>query len=74
MALSLTPNRYRKHIPLLDLSRLLQSPAMQSNAGMANREGDVDLSEAQVDVPQLAFWLGFAWLGCQWHKSLFPLR
>jgi hypothetical protein len=39
MALSLTSNRYRKHIPLLELMCLLQSPAMRSNAGMANRRG-----------------------------------
>jgi len=30
---------------------LLQSPAMRSNAGMANRQGDVELRFAQVSVP-----------------------
>jgi hypothetical protein len=63
MALSLTSNRYRKHIPLLELRCLLQSPAMRSNAGMANRQGNVDLRFAQVSPPpQLALWLGLAWL------------
>jgi len=33
---------------------------MRSNPGMANRQGDVDLREAQVDVPQLTLWLGLA--------------
>jgi hypothetical protein len=27
------------------------SPALRSNAGMANRQGDVDLREAQVSAP-----------------------
>jgi hypothetical protein len=27
---------------------------------MANRQGDVDLREAQVSVPKLALWLGLA--------------
>jgi hypothetical protein len=31
---------------------------MRSNAGMVNREGDVDLREAQVSAPQLALYLG----------------
>jgi len=53
-------NRYRKHIPLLELRCLLLSPALRSKAGMANRQGDVDLSEAQVSVPQLELWLGLA--------------
>jgi hypothetical protein len=39
---------------------------MWSNADMANRQGDVDLREAQLDVPQLAIWLGLAWLGLAW--------
>jgi hypothetical protein len=51
MALSLTSNRYRKHIPLLELRCLLQSPAMRSNAGMANRQGDGDLHFTQVSAP-----------------------
>jgi hypothetical protein len=47
---------------------------MRSNAGMANRQGDVDLRFAQVSAPQLAqlallfglAWLGLAWLGLAW--------
>jgi len=35
---------------------------MRSNAGMANRQGDVNLCFAQVDVPQLDLWLGLPWL------------
>jgi len=31
---------------------------MRSNAGMANRQGDVDLRFAQVSAPQLQLWLG----------------
>jgi len=31
---------------------------MRSNAKMANRQGEVDLREAQVSAPQLTFWLG----------------
>jgi len=27
------------------------SPALRSNAGMVNRQGDVDLREAQVSAP-----------------------
>ena len=38
---------------------------MRSNAGMANRQGDVDLRFAQVSAPQLELWLGLAWLGCR---------
>jgi hypothetical protein len=34
---------------------------MRSNAGMANRQGDVDLREAQVSTPSQIF--GLAWLG-----------
>jgi len=30
---------------------------------MANRQGDVDLREAQVSAPQLTLWLG---LDCSW--------
>ena len=33
---------------------------MQSNAGMANRHGDVDLRKAQVSAPPLTLWLGMA--------------
>jgi hypothetical protein len=36
---------------------------MRSNAGMANRQGDVDLRFAQVDVSLLTLWLGSARLG-----------
>jgi hypothetical protein len=54
MALSLTSNRYRKRIPLLELRCPLQSPAMRSNAGMANRQ------------LALLAWLGLAWLGLAW--------
>jgi len=28
---------------------------------MANRQGDVDLREAQVSAPQLELWFGLAW-------------
>jgi hypothetical protein len=34
---------------------------MRSNAGMANRQGDVDLRFAQVSAPSQNF--GLAWLG-----------
>jgi len=33
---------------------------------MANREGDVDLRNAQVSAPNLTLWLGLAWLGLAW--------
>jgi len=33
---------------------------MRSNAGMANRQGDIDLREAQVNVPPFNT---LAWLG-----------
>jgi len=33
---------------------------MRSNAGMANRQGDVDLRFTQVSTPQLTLWLGLA--------------
>jgi hypothetical protein len=46
----------------LELGSLLQCPAMRSDAGMTNRRGDVDLRFAQVSAPQLALWLGLAWL------------
>jgi len=43
---------------------------MRSNAGMANRQGDVDWHEAQVSVlPVNTYglaWLGLAWLGLAW--------
>jgi len=35
---------------------------MRSSARMANRQRDVDLREAQVDIPHLELWLGLAWL------------
>jgi len=34
---------------------------MRSNAGMVNRQGDIDLHFAQVFVPQLEHWLSLAW-------------
>jgi len=43
---------------------------MRSNAGMANRKGDVDLRLAQVAAPQLELWLGLAWLCLAWKLSL----
>jgi len=39
------------------------SPAMRSNGGMANREGDVELRFAQVSAPSSHF--GLAWLDCK---------
>jgi len=36
---------------------------MRSNAGMANRQGDVDLRFPQVYALHLTLWLGLAWLG-----------
>jgi len=36
---------FKIDIPLLECRCLLLSPAMRSNAGMANRRGDVDLCE-----------------------------
>jgi len=33
---------------------------MRSKAGMANRQGDVDLRFARVSAPQLTLWLGLA--------------
>jgi len=36
---------------------------MRSNAGMANRQGDVDLRKVQVSTPQLTLLLGLAWPG-----------
>jgi len=38
---------------------------MRSNAGMANKEGDVNLLFAQVDVAKLNLWFSLAWLGNQ---------
>jgi len=39
---------------------------MRSNAGMANREGDVDLRFAQVSAPvRILVWLGLAGLGLE---------
>ena len=47
---------------------------MRPKAGMANREGDVDLRFAQISAPQLTLWLGlaslgFACLGSAWLGS-----
>ena len=39
------------HIPLLEIRCLFLSPALRSNAGMASRQGDVDLRFAQVSAP-----------------------
>ena len=42
---------------------------MLSNAGMANRQGDVELRFAQVSAPSQKLglaWLGLAWLGLAW--------
>ena len=40
---------------------------MRSNAGMANRPGDVDLRFAQVSAPvRTLAWLGLACLGLAW--------
>ena len=39
---------------------------MRSNAGMAIRQGKVDLRSAQVSSPQLELWLGLAWFGLAW--------
>ena len=36
---------------------------MRSNAGMANRQGDVDLASRKSPPP---VWLGLAWLGLAW--------
>jgi len=41
---------------------------MRSKAGMANRQVDVDLREAQVSVPQLKLWLGMKFC----HASYLP--
>ena len=48
MSRKVKQSRYR---PEFELRCLLLSPALRSNAGMANRQGDVDLRFAQVDVP-----------------------
>jgi hypothetical protein len=41
---------------------------MRSNAGMANRQGDVDLRFAFKSPPPVSTlaWLGLAWLGLAW--------
>jgi len=39
---------------------------MWPNAGMANRQGDVELRFALVSASQLTLWLGLAWLGLAW--------
>jgi len=40
---------------------------MWSNAGMANRQGDVDLRFAQVSAPVSTL----AWLGLAWYRLSF---
>jgi hypothetical protein len=45
------------------LVRSVMALSLTSNAGMANRQGDVDLRFVQVSTPQLALWFGLAWLG-----------
>jgi len=49
---------------------------MRSNAGMANRQEDVDLRFAQVEVPQVntLAWPGLAWLGRQSHFIHLPMK
>jgi len=51
---------------------------MRSNAGMANRQGDVDWHEAQVSVlPVNTYglaWLGLAWSGLAWPGSYIYLK
>jgi len=49
------------YISLLEFRCLLKSLAMRSNAGMANRHGDVDLCVRASLLPQLTLWLGLAW-------------
>jgi len=44
---------------------LLLNQATRSNAGIANRKGDVDLRFTQVSA-QVRTWLGLAWLGLAW--------
>jgi hypothetical protein len=46
---------------------------MQSNAGMANRQGDVDLCFTQVSAPQLTLWLGLARRGAVYRLSSLAL-
>jgi len=41
---------------------------MRSNAGMANRQGNIELRFAQVSAPQLEIWPGLAWV--QIHSFL----
>ena len=48
---------------MLEFRCLLLSPAMRSNAGMANRQGDVDRRFAQESAHQLTLWLGSVRLG-----------
>jgi hypothetical protein len=47
---------------------------MGSNVEMANRQEDVDLSEAQVDVPQLTLCLGLAWLNTVIFYTYPPMK
>ena len=46
---------------------------MRSNAGMANRQGDVDLREAQDSAPQFTLRLGLVWL-LQSHFIHLPMK
>jgi hypothetical protein len=63
--LSLTSKR--KLIPLLELRCLLLSPALRSNGGMANRQGDVDFALRKTPPPvRTSAWLGLVWLGLAW--------
>ena len=44
---------------------------MRSNAGMVNRQGDVDLHFEQACAPAHTLaWLGLAWLGLKWAVNL----
>jgi hypothetical protein len=53
-----------------ELRCLLMSPALRSNAGMANRQGD-----AQVSAPQLELWLGLvtAFFSDSWPLKMRPI-
>jgi riboflavin synthase len=55
--------RKRKHIPLLEVRCLLLSPALRSNTGMANRQGEFDLRFSKSLPPfRTLAWIGLAWL------------
>jgi hypothetical protein len=49
------------------------SPALRSNAGMANRQGSVDLRFAQFSAPQLELWLG-SWSSFNSSRRKRPVR